>query len=98
MIICCMVGKYCNNGCLLCVYFYDFSWRSASFQVYIKLLFTQPCLLYNRGYNVAQPWQRLFSLYRYIVSVLVAILDQLILAKVSISTTDTICIGILIHP
>ena len=58
-----------------------------------KLLFPHPYLLYNRRYNVALPWQRLF---RYIISVLVAILRLTDIGKktkIAILATDTICIG-----
>ena len=30
----------------------------------IKLPLPQPCLLYNRGYNVALPWQKTISVYQ----------------------------------
>jgi len=63
-----------------------------------KLLFPQH-LLYNRGYNVAPLWQRLFSF----VSVLSyrfwrLYQEQLILVKISILATNTTCISISVHP
>ena len=45
--------------------------RSVALLFKDKTTVSQLCLLYNRGYNAALPWQRLF---RYIILILVAML------------------------